>query len=39
MAILGAMQSAALRLMGQKPGTFFQSDGKLELDCATWSTR
>lgn len=32
MAILAAMQSAAVRLLGQKPGTFFGSSNTFELE-------
>lgn len=32
MTVLAALQSAAIRLMGRKPGTFFGSTGNLELE-------
>lgn len=34
MAILSSMQSAALRLLGQKPGTFFGSQNTFEMEIA-----
>ncbi|RYG88113.1 MAG: hypothetical protein EON59_05410 [Alphaproteobacteria bacterium] len=34
MAILSAMQSAAIRLLGQKPNTFFGAQGAFELEIA-----
>ena len=32
MTVLSALQSAAIRLMGRKPGTFFGAQGNLELE-------
>lgn len=34
MAILSAMQSAAIRVLGQKPGTFFGSQNTFEMEIA-----
>ncbi|WP_152522343.1 phage adaptor protein [Sphingobium sp. HDIP04] len=37
MAILSAMQSAALRLVGRKPTTFFGASGTFEAEIADWT--